>query len=395
MTLLKTYLIIIKSILIYFFDSLALCKTPSPQKNRLDIVLLIRQDAIGDFVMWLDTAKEYRKLYPPEKYKIVIVGNKIWCDLAEELPYWDKVIPVDVKQFKTFSRYRWKLLRQILDLKVNVAIQPTFSREFYNGDSLVRASQASQKISSLGDMGNRNLLKQIIADSWHTELIPASTEPLTELERNAEFFSGLTDSPHLTGYPQLDIPEFWLSPEWKEQTFYILVPGTSGAVAGKEWPVTYFSDLATKVFQQTGWKGLICGAKQEHSLGEQILKQSDAPLQNFCGQTTLVELAGLLSQSRLTISNDTGVVYLSSAVGTLSVCILGGGHFGRFVPYPDLTGQTNHLKTVYHKMPCYGCNWKCIFPIIEGEPTPCISNISVGAVWSIVSPLLINKILDQ
>jgi len=287
------------------------------------------------------------------------------------------------------------LLPFLKNLKANVAIQPTFSREFYNGDSLVRASQASQKISSLGDMGNRNWLKQIIADSWHTELIPATTKSLTELERNAEFFSGLTDSPHLTGYPQLDIPEFWLSPEWKELTFYILVPGTSGAVAGKEWPVTYFSDLATKVFQQTGWKGLICGAKQEHSLGEQILKQCDAPLQNFCGQTTLVELAGLLSQSRLTISNDTGVVYLSSAVGTLSVCILGGGHFRRFVPYPDLTGQTNHLKTVYHKMPCYGCNWVCIFPIIEGEPTPCISNISVGAVWSKVRPLLINKTLDQ
>jgi ADP-heptose:LPS heptosyltransferase len=311
--------------------------------------------------------------------------------LAEELPYWDKVIPVDVKQFKTFSSYRWKLLRKIRKLKIETAIQPTFSREFYHGDALVRASGALWKVSSAGDMANRNWLKQFIADSWHTELIPASMEPLTELERNAEFFSGLTDYPHLTSYPKLDIPEFWLSSEWKEKTFYILVPGTSGAVAGKEWPPAFFSDLATKVFRQTGWEGVICGAKQEHSLGEQILKQCDAPLQNFCGQTTLVELAGLLSQSRLTISNDTGAVFLSSAVGTLSVCILGGGHFGRFVPYPDLPGQTNHLKTVYHKMPCYGCNWVCIFPIIEGEPTPCIANISVGVVWSKVRPLLIKK----
>ena len=190
MTLLKPYLIVVKSLLFFLFDSIVLWKSQSPQHNKLKLVLLIRQDGIGDFVMWLDTAKEYRKLYPPEKYKIVLVGNKIWCDLAEELPYWDKVVPVDVKQFKTFSSYRWKLLRQIRNLKANVAIQPTFSREFYNGDSLVRASQASQKISSLGDMGNRNLLKQIIADSWHTELIPSSPEPLSELERNAEFFSG-------------------------------------------------------------------------------------------------------------------------------------------------------------------------------------------------------------
>ena len=388
MNLLKSFLIVIKSLLFFLFDSLALWKIPSPQLNELELVFLIRQDGIGDFVMWLDTAKEYRNIFPPDKYKIVLAGNKIWCDLAEELPYWDEILLVDVKQFKTFSGYRWILLRKIRSFGAQIAIQPTFSREFYHGDSLVRASKATRKISSVGDMGNRNWLKKFIADSWHTELIPVSTRPMTELERNAEFFSGLTDSPHLTGYPKLDMPEFCLSPEWKEQTFYILVPGTSGAVAGKEWPVTYFSDLATKVFQQTGWKGLICGAKQEHSLGEQILKQCDAPLQNLCGRTTLVELVGLLSQSRLTISNDTGVVYLSSAVGTKSVCIVGGGHFGRFVPYPDLPGQTNNLKEVFHKMPCYGCNWKCIYPINEGEPAPCIANISVDAVWKQVRPLL-------
>ena len=101
-----------------------------------------------------------------------------------------------------------------------------------------------------------------------------------------------------------------------------------------------------------------------------------------------MELAGLLSQSRLSISSDTGAVFLSSAVGTLSVYNLGGGHFFRFVPYPDLPGQTNYLKTVYHKMPCYGCNWVCIFPIIVGKPTPCIANISVDAVWKQVRPLL-------
>jgi len=391
MTLLKPFLIIIKSFLFYLFDSLALWKIPSPQLNDLELVFLIRQDGIGDFVMWLDTAKEYRNIFPPDKYKIVLAGNKIWCDLAEELPYWDEKLMIDVKQFKTFSKYRWDFLRKVRNLGVQISIQPTFSREFYHGDALVRASGALRKVSSAGDMANRNWLKKFIADSWNTELIPASTETLTELERNAEFYSGLSDSPHLTRYPKLDIQEFWLSSKWKDKTFYILVPGTSGSVAGKEWPSAFFSDLATKVFRQTGWEGVICGTKQEYSLAEQILKQSDSPLQNLCGQTTLVELAGLLSQSRLTISNDTGPVFLSSAVGTLSVCILGGGHFGRFAPYPDLPGQTNHLKTVSHKMPCYGCNWECIFPIIKGEPTPCISKISVGAVWKQVRPLLIKK----
>ncbi len=388
MTLLKPFLIVIKTLLFFLFDSIAFWKTQSPQQNQLELVLLIRQDAIGDFMMWLDTAKEYRSLYPPDKYKIILAGNKIWCDLAEDLPYWDEVIPVDSIQFKTFSRYRLNLLWQIRNLKADTAIQPTFSREFYNGDSLVRASQASRKVSSVGNMGNRNWLKQFIADRWHTELIPASPEPLTELERNAEFFSGLSHSPHLISYPLLDIRKFWLSSEWKDKNFYVLIPGTSGAVVGKEWPTTSFSNIAMKVFQQTGWKGIICGAQQEHILGEQIRVQCDAPLQNLSGQTTLPELAGLLSKSRLTLSNDTGSVFISSAVGTPSVCILGGGHFGRFLPYPDLPGQINNLKEIFHKMPCYGCNWDCVYPIKEGEPAPCIANVSVDTVWKKIKPLL-------
>ena len=140
MTLLKPYFIIIKSLLFFLFDSIALWRIQSPQQNQLELVLLIRQDAIGDFVIWLDTAKEFRYLYPSEKYKIVLVGNALWYGLAKALPYWDEVIPVDIKQFKTIFSYRWNLLKQVRNLGAQIAIQPTFSREFYHGDTLVRAS---------------------------------------------------------------------------------------------------------------------------------------------------------------------------------------------------------------------------------------------------------------
>ena len=127
------------------FDSIALWVAIVPKHNQQKLVLLVRQDAIGDFVMWLDTAKEYRNIFPPDKYKIVLAGNKIWCDLAEELPYWDEILMVDVKQFKTFSRYRWDFLRKVRNLGVQISIQPTFSREFYQGDALVRASDALRR----------------------------------------------------------------------------------------------------------------------------------------------------------------------------------------------------------------------------------------------------------
>ena len=68
---------------------------------------------------------------------------------------------------------------------------------------------------------------------------------------------------------------------------------------------------------------IISGTQQEYILGEQIIKQSDVPLQNLLGQITLADLAGLLSQSRLTISDDTRTTHMASAEETPSVCFLG------------------------------------------------------------------------
>ena len=166
----------------------------------------------------------------------------------------------------------------------------------------------------------------------------------------------------------------------------MLVPGASNDL--KRWPLVFFSLLAEKIYRDTGWEGLICGARNEHHLGLQILKLCKAPLKNNAGKTELVELSGLLSQSQLIITNDTGTAHISSAVGTPTVCILGGGHFGRFLPYPDLPSQSSKIEAVFHKMPCYDCNWQCVYTFNKGEPAPCISNVSVDAVWQEVGKII-------
>ena len=386
MTFLKPFLIIIRSLLFILFDSIALWVAIVPKHNQQKLVLLVRQDAIGDFILWLDTAKEYRKYYPPENCKIILIGNALWSDLAKGLPFWDEVLPVNVKAFKTLSRYRWNILRKVRNYGAEIAIQPTYSREFYHGDSLIRASNASKKVSSAGNMSNRDQLKSILADRWHTELIPSSPEQLSELERNAEFFSGFIKKKYLPSYPELELSGDCKIQELKCKSFYILSLGANKKY--REWPYKYYAKIAQKIHKKTGWLGLICGAENEFDLGEHIKKLCDAPLQNYTGQTTLSELTCLLAKSQILISNETGTAHIANAVGTPTVCILGGGHFGRFVPYPELSGKINNLKVVYHKMPCYGCDWKCVYHIKDEDPAPCISNISVDAVWNEVKILL-------
>ena len=383
MTLLKPFFIIIKSLLFLLFDSIALSNTPSTKHKPLELVILIRQDAIGDFVMWLDTAKEYRQLYPPDKYKIILVGNKIWCGLAKALPYWDEVLVVDVKQFKTFSRYRWNLLRKIKNLGVQIAIQPTFSREFYHGDSLIRASDALRKVSSVGDMSNRNWLKKTIADGWHTELIPASTQMITELERNAEFFQGLSAKPYQANYPKLKFHRT-TTINWEKREYYVLFPGVSEAL--RQWPVECFAEISNRIYEKTGLTGILDGAPNEKPLAESIKSISRASLE-WAG-TRMEELPQLLKYAKFVVSGETSAVYIAAAIETPVICVLGGAYFGRFLPYPELTGQEIVLETVSYPMSCYGCNAKCVYPLQTNEPPPCVSNISVDAVWEKVVPLL-------
>ena len=108
-----------------------------------------------------------------------------------------------------------------------IAIQPTYSREFYHGDSLIRASNASKKVSSAGNMSYRNQLKSNLADRWHTELIPSSPEQLSELERNAEFFSGFIKKLYLPSYPELELSCDCKIQELKLKSFYILSLGAN------------------------------------------------------------------------------------------------------------------------------------------------------------------------
>ena len=386
MTLLKPFLVIVKTLLFYIFDSLALFNHTTAQNNKFDLVLIVRQDAIGDFILWLNTAKEYREIYPPNKYKIILIGNASWSVLADKFPYWDQVFPIYSKKFKSLTGYRWGLLRKIKTMSATIAIQPTYSREFYHGDTIIRASNALKKIGSAGDMSNRNWLKKLISDFWYTELIPASAKKMTELERNSEFFQGFSKKPHQFSYPMIPSKGLASTKEWEKLHYYVLFPGVSSFL--RQWPMENFAEIATRIYYESGLTGILDGGPNEKLFAESIQGLTDAPLE-WVG-TKLSELPVLLKHSQFVISSETSAVHIAAAVNTNVICILGGAYYGRFLPYPELPEKQIYLETVSYSMPCYDCNGECIYPLKKNEAAPCITNISVDAVWEKVKSLLQN-----
>ena len=345
-------------------------------------VALIKVDAIGDFVLWLHSADLLRDRYSDKL--ITLVCNQAVKDIPSLLQIFDKVIYVDMAKFSLNPLYRFKKVREIKTLGASIAIQPTFSRTYLTGDSLIRATRAEKKIGSFGDYSNISPWQKCLSDRWYTQLVPASEEQMMELERNAEFLKGLgiKAEPKVAKLPILVNSIGHLKPK---KDYFIIFPGAS--FRKKMWPVDRFAMVAKSIVKETGWSLVLCGTKSEVEISESIIKLSGIKAINIAGKTSLPEFVEIIRGAKLLIGNDTSAVHISAAVSTPSVCILGGGHFGRFMPYGEAVDGVKPIA-VYARMNCFGCNWICIKNYEPNLCVPCIAAVSVEDVRSAAKKII-------
>lgn len=349
---------------------------PSSKEGR-DSIMLARLDVIGDFVLWLDSAKAYRNIYPSKR--LILYANASWAELARHFNYWDEVVSVDMVKLRTDELYRIKTFYKIRRRGFSIAIQPTYSRE-YMGDMLTRSSAASVRIGYQSDLSNILLEQKQISDRWYTQLIHSSRSPMMELNRNAAFVRAIGDKTFVSSIPQIP-PLLDLPKNLKFNSPYVVIfPGASWIP--KMWPNSKFSALIKKLNTHHGIEIVLCGSNAEYDLCQKIIDESEVNALNLAGSTKLQELVELIRNAHLVVANDTSAIHIAAATQTHSVCLLGGGHFGRFLPYQVESINTNKLPDIQiYKMDCYGCNWDCMYAQQPNETVPCIKNISIEQVY--------------
>lgn len=375
----------VHSLFLFFLDALVfLVPRKRPSRDRQDI-LVVKLDAIGDFILWLDFARGLRELYPASTHRVTLLANAAWADFAGGIPLFDRVLPIVRMRFILNPLYRLKVLLRIRREGYNTLIDSAFTREFQFTPPVARVSGARERIAPVGMATNQRWWQQRISDRWYSSLLPSSAVQEMELMRNAEFLRELGHTEFRAGLP---IYQPSPAPRYSEDPYYVIFPGAGWDK--KQWPLEHFAALATLIHGATGWQGIVCGGPEEAHLAVRLQQLTNAPLQILTGRTTLLELANCIGGARFMIGNDTSAVHLAAAVATPAVCLLGGGHFGRFLPY-RLEVDTNRPIPIpiYFEMPCYGCNWFCIYPLKGDKPVPCIANIAVQKVWKIVQQLTI------
>ncbi len=338
-------------------------------------LLFVKLEAIGDYILvrnFLELIKASAKF---KDYKITLCGNIIWKDLAEtyDKEFVNDFIWVDKKKLAADDHYRASLLSQVFQRGFEYAIQPNFSREFLWGDSVMRASKATYRIGSLGDMANDLGIFKWMSDSWFTTLIKRNAAPIFEFDRNKIFFEELLNEP-----VPIKKPSFNLASK-SRKIYIILFPGAGEKQ--KQWPAQNFGKFIQAFRKQFQHPIYICGSKQDRQLGDEIINEAEgAPdITNKCGDTTLPQLLELINETALLVTNDSSALHMAAAVDTPTVCLLSGRHYGRFVPYPQ--GTCPNLITLYPKqlMPLLN-NEKALIELTRYSSPASIDEIEVGEV---------------
>lgn len=347
-------------------------------------VCLIRVDAIGDFILWLQTAKYYRQIYPNKK--ITLVCNEAYFSLAQNITIFDEVIGVNIKKFLSGKlRYFCQIIKRINKNNYAIVICDMYSRIFEASDFMVLATKAPQKIGFAGDLSNITSKQRVLSDGWYTRLIKIDDNIKFEINKNFEFIKNLSLE---VQFKFVNILSLFKSVKeinlYASKSFIVINFGAS--VSSRMWPCNNFIKVINTI--DLNYHILLVGSRSEQDLFEKYKTGIARPIINLIGETSFTETIMLISQAKLFIGNETSTSHIAAAVNTPSICILGGGHFSRFMPYDIKEPSWNFPQVVYTSMKCFNCNWHCIYPLVNNQTWRCIANVQVEQVISLVKKIL-------
>lgn len=354
------------------------------QYKLIKKIVVIKLDAIGDSLLFTNTIKAIRALFPYAN--ISFISYLETKEIVDRCPYIDAKIYIDRNSFSVSKPYRENVIAKLNEFQYDMLLNPLYSRE-YNAEQVVAFTNADIKIGVRGDLSN--ITQQIlnVTDKWYDYFLEVDKEKNKfELKRNAEIISLLGGS-----LDENILPELWEKDEddefvrrfiknYKIENYAVIFPGSKGGRQSiKYWGTEKYASLINYIHDVLKLKVILLGGVEDSEIcSEIVIATKSAPIL-LIGHFTLWQTVSFLKHARFYVGSDTSIAHFSAALKIPTIVILGGGHFGRFFPYPDY----EHVKTVYKKIPCYNCNWKCTKTEVE-----CLKYISLDDITSVCNELI-------
>lgn len=316
-------------------------------------VLYLRMDGIGDSVLANGALERLVNMMP--QAEISAVCDTLAAPIYEAGPLVRQTVPLS-RWGLADEDYLSGAVKLIRKLKPDAVLNITHSgtREH----CLLALSLGVPVIALENDLSNMGLEEKNFFASKML-CIPSPPEEWNEMERYAAMLERLG----LSG-AGLE-PVMWLAEEdrqkavgiWEETGFS---PEKTIALfgAGSSFLRAYldFGPALVDICRARGFSVVTLGSNVDAIVNEHLLKSllaAGIPARDLAGALSLRESAAVLAGCALVVGVETGLAHIASALGVPQVIVLGGGHFGRFMPvHPSTTAVVIPLE-------CFNCNWSC------------------------------------
>lgn len=386
-------------LLYYDFESVVLRLVKPKEKAG---TLVLRVDNIGDFVLWLNSAAVLRERLSGH---ITLLCSPAVATIAEKTSFFDEIITVSNKKIVANLSYRFSFMCRLRRKRYDRVLNPIYSRDYFENDSIVRNVCAAEKVGFGRDYHNtemkmvrcisdKAMRKRVLmsllrkADKFYTKIIDTDACVKMELKRNAEFVSKLFETNIAATLPKLcfDVPMFG-----EAKNFIVFFVGASQEK--KSFGGENFAYMVDRVSSFV----VLCGGETDMETANEIMDKVSMPenVLNLVGKTSLLDLCSVIREALLVVSNDTVAAHLATMMRTKSIVICPGVFWGRFHPY-DIDEESLDLKTYFPMvvnffMDCYGCGGMCKYTKSKTERWPCIGKISPDMVVREITKALGNN----
>ncbi|TAN46270.1 MAG: glycosyltransferase family 9 protein [Rhodospirillales bacterium] len=348
-------------------------------------LLVVRMDGIGDMVLFRKTLDHYAEAFKIADGDITVLGCASWGSITPEVFSGFRLRIIDEHSFERKPFYRFKEALWVRRQAFAVAVSDIYFRKALTADSLVWFSGAPQKVMSQPYISEATKGEFGYYMGEGVQVVDTGPYPTHEIIRHFRFVSAVAGRPIAPEPPRIS---------WKGQSppvfdgppYVVLNFGSNEP--GRRWPFDNYLKIAERLLDLGLRVAFTGGSAAEKSRQPEMRRILNRPgVIDLIGRTKLATLLDLMKRAQAVLSNDTGPAHLAIALGTPTVVVVGGGHFGSFVPYPAEASPAN-ARFVFHEMACYHCFWRCDKRATKEDVFPCIAAVSEEEIWSELSALL-------
>ena len=299
-------------------------------------ILVSRLRFMGDVILTVPVLSALKKSLP--KARITYLAEAPYSALLEHHPLVDNVLSIDKKngQLPVIK----KLIRSHFDAAIDLFGNPRSAL-------LIWLSGATMRIG--GDFRGRKL--------FYTHKIRDDGVTKTAVDFHLRYLEPLHIHPAaerpfviVTDEEDARAKEFLVQKGYDpERPIIGIHPGASWPA--KRWLPERFGQLANKLSQQLGVQVFFTLGPGEDDILQAVLDVCKFPV----GEPVVLplrQLAALLKQFQVYVTNDCGPMHLAAAVGTKTVAIFGPGEPEIWFPYDRALGH----RLVFHDIDCSLCH---------------------------------------